>query len=109
MIRRPPRSTLFPYTTLFRSTRTRCAGSSARTFASPTSTRRGAWARPGRVERDAATGPSPRDDHGRRQGRAAPPVHPRAVQVGGAVRWAVPAPRFLAVEFNELHAPVTLR
>src|SRR5436309_10633497 len=25
MIRRPPRSTLFPYTTLFRSMRTRCA------------------------------------------------------------------------------------
>src|SRR5258706_2029073 len=25
MIRRPPRSTLFPYTTLFRSRRTRCA------------------------------------------------------------------------------------
>src|SRR5260221_10904117 len=25
MIRRPPRSTLFPYTTLFRSTRVRCA------------------------------------------------------------------------------------
>src|SRR2546430_9881385 len=27
MIRRPPRSTLFPYTTLFRSDRSRCAGS----------------------------------------------------------------------------------
>src|SRR2546422_7213567 len=27
MIRRPPRSTLFPYTTLFRSTRLRCGGS----------------------------------------------------------------------------------
>src|SRR5437016_7798918 len=26
MIRRPPRSTLFPYTTLFRSCRTACAG-----------------------------------------------------------------------------------
>src|SRR5690348_17676012 len=26
MIRRPPRSTLFPYTTLFRSTRARCDG-----------------------------------------------------------------------------------
>src|SRR5438067_8369321 len=28
MIRRPPRSTLFPYTTLFRSIWTRCAGDS---------------------------------------------------------------------------------
>src|SRR5690349_23495819 len=32
MIRRPPRSTLFPYTTLFRSSRT--ASSAARTFTS---------------------------------------------------------------------------
>src|SRR5258705_6063601 len=28
MIRRPPRSTLFPYTTLFRSTNVRCTGAS---------------------------------------------------------------------------------
>src|SRR5258705_6363617 len=31
MIRRPPRSTLFPYTTLFRSLRTRCPVSAAAT------------------------------------------------------------------------------
>src|SRR3712207_7000467 len=30
MIRRPPRSTLFPYTTLFRSSRSQCAGECAR-------------------------------------------------------------------------------
>src|SRR2546427_2407026 len=30
MIRRPPRSTLFPYTTLFRSRRSRCPGSTPR-------------------------------------------------------------------------------
>src|SRR5256885_10610725 len=30
MIRRPPRSTLFPYTTLFRSAADQCAGGSAR-------------------------------------------------------------------------------
>src|SRR5260370_31648901 len=39
MIRRPPRSTLFPYTTLFRSTTGRSAGSRP-TRASPVSTRR---------------------------------------------------------------------
>src|SRR5439155_333209 len=86
--------------------RTRCAGSSARTSASPTSSRRGAWARPGRAERDAAAGPGPRDDHGRRQGRAAPAAHPRALQVGGAVRRAGPARRCRAVELHELRAPV---
>src|SRR3712207_8514967 len=32
MIRRPPRSTLFPYTTLFRSNRKDCAGSCAPTL-----------------------------------------------------------------------------
>src|SRR2546429_4604596 len=36
MIRRPPRSTLFPYTTLFRSTPTRRACSSSRGPPSPT-------------------------------------------------------------------------
>src|SRR5437867_3597636 len=99
-----PRASRAPPTT-----RTRCAGSSARTSASPTSSRRGAWARPGRAERDAAAGPGPRDDHGRRQGRAAPAAHPRALQVGGAVRRAVPARRFRAVELHELRAPVDLR
>src|SRR5260370_15548524 len=33
MIRRPPRSTLFPYTTLFRSARSRLAGSARRGLA----------------------------------------------------------------------------
>src|SRR5436190_14940025 len=40
MLRRPPRSTLFPYTTLFRSWRTRC--SPTRRSTSPSS--RSAWA-----------------------------------------------------------------
>src|SRR5256885_11997063 len=35
MIRRPPRSTLFPYTTLFRSTRTRIGGEDPRQQARP--------------------------------------------------------------------------
>src|SRR5256885_17222091 len=34
MIRRPPRSTLFPYTTLFRSARSNCASFSERCIAS---------------------------------------------------------------------------
>src|SRR5215211_8329902 len=35
MIRRPPRSTLFPYTTLFRSRRSCCTGLPSRTRGSP--------------------------------------------------------------------------
>src|SRR5260370_26535463 len=42
MIRRPPRSTLFPYTTLFRSTSWRCACSSPRRPPA-TSTERRSW------------------------------------------------------------------
>src|SRR2546426_6583156 len=38
MIRRPPRSTLFPYTTLFRSPPTRSATSSRATASAPTAT-----------------------------------------------------------------------
>src|SRR5689334_23983603 len=55
MIRRPPRSTLFPYTTLFRSwmveamaSKIRLTGSSARTASSSTSAQR-RWT-PGRSE-----------------------------------------------------------
>src|SRR5688572_31070196 len=55
MLRRPPRSTLFPYTTLFRSARQapsrpssasepRCAGSGARSFR-PRTTPAGRWGR----------------------------------------------------------------
>src|SRR2546426_8032555 len=57
MIRRPPRSTLFPYTTLFRSARPR--GPRRRAAA-----RRGG---PGRAlpERLAARGPAPGDAHAR--------------------------------------------
>src|SRR5690349_22153421 len=43
MIRRPPRSTLFPYTTLFRSTSPRCgstSGSGRAPWASPSRTHR---------------------------------------------------------------------
>src|SRR5258706_3884400 len=42
MIRRPPRSTLFPYTTLFRSACARAAGGAPR----PRAGRRGCWVRP---------------------------------------------------------------
>src|SRR5476649_1471423 len=35
MIRRPPRSTLFPYTTLFRSLHQSCAGPERRTWSKP--------------------------------------------------------------------------
>src|SRR2546430_8975127 len=40
MIRRPPRSTLFPYTTLFRSLRTACVGADAGLRALPVSRQR---------------------------------------------------------------------
>src|SRR3712207_6871626 len=41
MIRRPPRSTLFPYTTLFRSSASRAARSSAETSSSSRPAKRG--------------------------------------------------------------------
>src|SRR5690242_21380662 len=43
MIRRPPRSTLFPYTTLFRSPASACGALSSRTLRAPTSRRSGSW------------------------------------------------------------------
>src|SRR2546422_4187029 len=47
MIRRPPRSTLFPYTTLFRSPPNRCASCTSSRASTPTGWRatplRGAW------------------------------------------------------------------
>src|SRR4051794_41625614 len=46
MIRRPPRSTLFPYTTLFRSPRRRCRASPARRGGAPRSRRGSASRRP---------------------------------------------------------------
>src|SRR3712207_8111994 len=52
MIRRPPRSTLFPYTTLFRSGRARCArGGPARTPARAASGRRAPCRRPAAAPR----------------------------------------------------------
>src|SRR3712207_7784047 len=50
MIRRPPRSTLFPYTTLFRSLRDDPAGGQGRAHAHP----RPAGRRPGPARSDAA-------------------------------------------------------
>src|SRR2546422_7026290 len=46
MIRRPPRSTLFPYTTLFRSLRTRlrCSSNGRRKHSLPVTTPRKIWA-----------------------------------------------------------------
>src|SRR2546427_3443096 len=52
MIRRPPRSTLFPYTTLFRSPRSGCSTSSCRERAGP---ERSSRARPAFPGRPAAT------------------------------------------------------
>src|SRR3712207_9556880 len=52
MIRRPPRATLFPYTTLFRSRRTPCGG--------PALPRR---ARQGRLQRKPARAPLRRPSH----------------------------------------------
>src|SRR5260370_17246596 len=50
MIRRPPRSTLFPYTTLFRSTRPFSATKAAR-ISRPNSLRMGIFCRFGSLER----------------------------------------------------------
>src|SRR5256886_13282711 len=52
MIRRPPRSTLFPYTTLFRSARSRCRDRPRRVAARPASPRDGYP--PGRESRPVA-------------------------------------------------------
>src|SRR2546426_7729416 len=43
MMRRPPRSTLFPYTTLFRSSVSTCASVSASRSAGPASVSKSAW------------------------------------------------------------------
>src|SRR5947208_14033341 len=53
IIRRPPRSTLFPYTTLFRSPRTRAPRRRTSSTTSRTSTRRGSTASPRSVSRAA--------------------------------------------------------
>src|SRR5256885_9709975 len=55
MIRRPPRSTLFPYTTLFRSQRFRSGPSSERQIASRQSSKAGAFSRSGRPRREKQT------------------------------------------------------
>src|SRR3712207_8900016 len=57
MIRRPPRSTLFPYTTLFRSDRVRGAGRNAR-FADPTAERGGG----GQADEEVADDPAGVED-----------------------------------------------
>src|SRR3989442_4161706 len=61
MIRRPPRSTLFPYTTLFRST---CPRAGACTSRRPSSGRRRATASPSRAgtggTAEASSGPADR-------------------------------------------------
>src|SRR3712207_6976101 len=56
MIRRPPRSTLFPYTTLFRSRRRRGRGAQAEVHAPGALRSFGAAARPGR--RGTGTAPT---------------------------------------------------
>src|SRR2546425_8203835 len=63
MIRRPPRSTLFPYTTLFRSRAARERGESALRIPGPHSR----WLRPGRGLRDCTRAPArwPGADAGR--------------------------------------------
>src|SRR3712207_7523398 len=54
MIRRPPRSTLFPYTTLFRSRESSVAGSRNLTFAAANSSARGSPASRQQMEAIAA-------------------------------------------------------
>src|SRR6266536_3426866 len=67
MIRRPPRSTLFPYTTLFRSGRpaTRSGGRRARRGGQPPAARRTAWPRHRTASRAPAPAPRGRAAHRR--------------------------------------------
>src|SRR6266542_5766541 len=86
VIRRPPRSTLFPYTTLFRSSRSRSTSAARRDRAgssrSPASarrrgrrtTRRPAWSSPSAPDRSAPPTPSP----AARRRNACPPPSPAA-------------------------------
>src|SRR2546426_6770517 len=64
MIRRPPRSTLFPYTTLFRSTSTRCC-SECSAASSPSSCSASRWVRSGTPcsRTDPATGRTRSEEH----------------------------------------------
>src|SRR3712207_7281564 len=89
MIRRPPRSTLFPYTTLFRSTGARAVLRS----------RGGASKRRERVGGDRATRPlgSPRQTGGRRR-------KPRRVT---RPRWAVLEPDRKSTRLNSSHANIS--
>src|SRR5437867_7099040 len=59
MTRRPPRSTLFPYTTLFRSSSWRSNACARRAIGSRCSTRRGSggWSAPSRTQPGPARGP----------------------------------------------------
>src|SRR2546427_6410046 len=52
MIRRPPRSTLFPYTTLFRSVRTVLLAAASVIYPSETAKPSGSWATAAAGERD---------------------------------------------------------
>src|SRR2546426_11589842 len=77
MIRRPPRSTLFPYTTLFRSRPGEPAG--ARVPARRSATRRPAAAAPPRPDRDAGQAPWPPGHDGPRES-----TRHRDTRIGGA-------------------------
>src|SRR2546422_9035095 len=89
MIRRPPRSTLFPYTTLFRSRATPLAAGTRR----PPDSRRGSLARPlarGRGRSRLAAASDPRGVRARRGRVGAPLVRRRGTAPGGGV-WAADA------------------
>ena len=85
------------------------SGSSARTFASRTSTRRGVWARPRRAEPHAAARARARDGYGRRPWRPPAAAHPRALEVGRALRGPPSPDRLRALELRELGHAVALR
>src|SRR3989441_10302733 len=95
MIRRPPRSTLFPYTTLFRSLRPRGAAARPRPVARP----QGSVVAVGRPERRLASdGPRPHARHPRRR-RPVPCAlggtrpAPRLPPLIPWARWLVAVPR----------------
>src|SRR5439155_23622989 len=94
MIRRPPRSTLFPYTTLFRSQRKGSARPRLvrlfRAEGQPADRgRRAARARHPRTERRLGGAPHPRDvlrEAGRQAAAAAPDARASAARLQGSVR-----------------------
>ena len=71
---------------------------------------RPAWAQaPPQAPDGASSRARPRDDHGRRQGRAPASAHPRALQAGRALRGPLPHHRLRPVELRQLRDAGALR